>query len=259
MCLRYGIDIPYRIFISTQGRELVMTQGPGTLSYAVPSAPGVCPLCNHRPTGWTKIYGHPVCKKCYYKLANRRQSAFVVDNVLLTVPVWLIGRFIQRHVTLPTFSDLAWEVLGSALALLLMSIFALKDGFGGQSPGKRLAGVQVLDDRTGRPISFDQSFKRNAIFLVGCLPFVGNVASLIVLITIMIQLGKGRRLGDRFAGTRVIWKKHARSVVFGGDGLICETCGYDLIGNQSGVCPECGVAVSEQNRARLATANPAAK
>ena len=34
-------------------------------------------------------------------------------------------------------------------------------------------------------------------------------------------------------------------VLAGGDrqpGNLCRTCGYDLTGNESGVCPECGCA-----------------
>ena len=50
-------------------------------------------------------------------------------------------------------------------------------------------------------------------------------------------------MGDRFARTRVIWKQYARSPVFGGDGMLCHSCGYDLTGNESGICPECGTGV----------------
>ena len=38
------------------------------------------------------------------------------------------------------------------------------------------------------------------------------------------------------------WWSDARSFVAGG----CEACGYDLTGNSSGVCPECGTSVGEQ-------------
>lgn len=28
---------------------------------------------------------------------------------------------------------------------------------------------------------------------------------------------------------------------------ICDQCGYDLTGNTSGVCPECGVVIADSN------------
>ena len=79
----------------------------------------------------------------------------------------------------------------------------------------------------------------------GAIPVIGGFASLNVVIIIAIQLNKGYRLGDRFAKTRVIWKRHARSPVFGGDDILCYSCGYDLTGNESGICPECGTARAE--------------
>jgi len=70
-------------------------------------------------------------------------------------------------------------------------------------------------------------------------------------LVIAIQEAKGPRVGDGMAGTYVIWKKYAHLPVFGGNALVCEACGYDLQGNVSGVCPECGTGVSERNRELL--------
>src|SRR6185369_14690748 len=80
----------------------------------------------------------------------------------------------------------------------LMCVFILKDGFSGQSPGKRLMGVQVLDERTGQPIQFAQSFKRNSVLLVDQIPVVGGLIGLVVLLILAYQVAKGYRLGDRF-------------------------------------------------------------
>ena len=77
----------------------------------------------------------------------------------------------------------------------------MKDGFAGFSPGKRLTNVQVRDATTHLPIGFAQSFKRNAILLVGQIPVpvIGPLAGLIVILIIAIQESNGYRLGDRFA------------------------------------------------------------
>ena len=227
-----------------------MSQAGPTIPYAGAHQASTCPLCRERPTWKKTLYGHPVCRKCYYKFANRRQLAYIVDSVLFTLPLSAIFYFAayqyaattaQRGGTMP--DDFVLEAFFAVLGLVFGCLFAMKDGFGGQSPGRRLTGVQVLDDRTNQPIGFGQSFKRNAILLVSNIPVVGGLAGLIVIVMIAVQLNKGYRIGDRYAQTRVIWKKYARSIVFGGDGLACQSCGYDLTGNQSGICPECGAAV----------------
>jgi hypothetical protein len=51
-----------------------------------------CPLCG-QTTHMHKakpLYGHSVCKKCYYGFANRRQLAFFVDVMgwrIITLPI----------------------------------------------------------------------------------------------------------------------------------------------------------------------------
>ena len=50
---------------------------------------------------------------------------------------------------------------------------------------------------------------------------------------------KGRRWGDKWANTTVIWSKYAFKLPFDPRGVLCTKCGYDLTGNVSGRCPEC--------------------
>ncbi len=228
-----------------------MTTEPAPLSYARPD-PSNCPLCRARPTSAKRIYGYPVCKKCYNGFANRRQLGYLVDGLIVTVPNLAVGAaagflLAQHGVTGPAFT-----VVVSLLGLPLMCLFILKDGFTGQSPGKRATDVIVLDEATGQPISFAKSFKRNSPLLVGSIPYVGGIAALVVVIGLAVKVGGGYRWGDRFAQTKVIWKKYAGSPVFGGAVLACESCGYNLQGNTSGACPECGTPVSEHNMSRLA-------
>lgn len=224
-----------------------MTQTAATLSYASPKS-GVCPLCHDRPTWKKTLYGHPVCKKCYYRFANRRQLAYLVDAVIFAVVVMVL-MLMSAGLYAGLMTDALTEMIVlEVIGLAAGCVFIMKDGFNGQSPGKWLTDVQVLDEHSGQPISFGQSFKRNMILLLGHVPVIGPLASLVVVITLAIQLNKGYRTGDRFANTRVIWKRYARSPVFGGDGMLCASCGYDLTGNDSGVCPECGTAVPESDR-----------
>ena len=92
-------------------------------------------------------------------------------------------------------------------------------------------GVQVVDRDTFEPIGFGRSWKRNLILFVPFLPLV-----------VGLTLARGSRPGDGWANTRVVWKRHAKHGVFRG-GLVCEHCRFDLTGNTSGICPECGTSV----------------
>jgi len=225
------------------------------IAYASPIV-GKCLLCHDRPVvASKKIYQNPVCKKCYYRFVNRRQLAYVVDAVLLLIVAFgILLPLGDLFAPLPQGSQM---LVDFSFGLVFGTLFSLKDGFNGQSPGKRLMGVQVVDVQSGAPISFGQSFKRNLILQTGVIPMVGGLVSLAVVIIIIIQMGKGPRLGDRWAKTRVIWKRFSRTPVFADDLLACESCGYDLTGNVSGTCPECGTTVSDSNHRRLVTAAPA--
>ena len=212
------------------------------LSYATPPAfvprrNPLCPICNERPVSAKTLYGHAVCKKCLYRFANRRQLAYVVDSLIFTLPVYLILLRIERSTAL---AEVPVALVTFLVGIVVTLIFILRDGIDGRSPGKRLAGVQVVDVVSAEPISFAQSFKRNWWFLLGLIPIAGGFISLAIVVTIVLQMNKGPRLGDRAARTRVIWKRYADRPVFGGTDERCRSCNYDLTGNESGRCPECG-------------------
>jgi hypothetical protein len=63
------------------------------------------------------------------------------------------------------------------------------------------------------------------------LPYVAGVGSLVVLGVFLFTLVKLCRE----------WRRKPPG--------LCEKCGYDLTGNVSGVCPECGRSVAESHRA----------
>ena len=82
-----------------------------------------------------------------------------------------------------------WLGVVAAVAYVLLS-----DGFrNGQSYGKRLLQIAVVDRTTGAPCSFGQSFVRNLLLLV--LGFIDWV---------FIFGARRERLGDKLAGTTVI-------------------------------------------------------
>jgi uncharacterized RDD family membrane protein YckC len=82
-----------------------------------------------------------------------------------------------------------WIGIAAAVLYILLS-----DGFrDGQSYGKRLLRIAVVDTHTGLPCTFGQSFIRNLLLLV--LGFID---------WIFIFGEQRQRLGDKAAGTKVI-------------------------------------------------------
>lgn len=86
---------------------------------------------------------------------------------------------------------------GAALAVIYL---LLRDGIGGQSLGKLLAGLVVVNVRTGQLCSWKDSALRNVFVLI---PGANLVAVFLEFITI-IRDPQGQRLGDRLAQTQVI-------------------------------------------------------
>jgi len=104
-----------------------------------------------------------------------------------------------------------WFPLGLVSAFLLC---AFQDGLGvGQSVGKRILGLRVVDDQTGLGCSFFQSFQRNFPFAAGVIfaavPlfwmfFLLAFLPVLALETyLLFQLPTGVRLGDVLGNTLV--------------------------------------------------------
>lgn len=212
-----------------------------------------CPLCEKELSSrWLRksinrngLFGVVVCKKCRSKFASRRQIAYLLDGLVM----WLVGyaagyAYIRlvAPVAPPTPRGPALMVTPGYVALLVVTwlifplIFCCKDGFSGYSPGKRLMGVRVVDRVNREPISFSRSFKRNLIL---CVPYVG-------VLWAMGTMMKGRRVGDNWANTDVVWVKYVHKPPFDPRDHFCRQCGYDLTGNVSGRCPECGLPVPHE-------------
>jgi uncharacterized RDD family membrane protein YckC len=86
---------------------------------------------------------------------------------------------------------------GAAVAVLYL---LLRDGIGGQSLGKLMAGLVVVNVQTGKLCTWKESMLRNVFVLI---PGANLVAVFLESITI-IRDPQGQRLGDRLAQTQVI-------------------------------------------------------
>lgn len=206
-----------------------------------------CPICRRsvKTSRMQKLYEMPVCRKCRNAFANRRQAAYVLDGFcfwivsLIFAGVLLQIAYFASPQLMEGFDRAVDDEDPAAVAcffvynwILMPMAFCLKDGFRGQSPGKWLCGVRVVDQETFEPISFGSSFKRNLPLLIPVIPLI-----------VALQLIKGFRTGDKWARTRVLQKKYAHQPPFDIRGLLCTKCGYNLTGNVSGRCPECGQTI----------------
>lgn len=200
----------------------------------VPAVP-LCPICSRPlPKYWNfkDLYGVRVCKKCRNSLANRRQAAFIIDAVLIRL---CLGGFtlLVLFAASPAGNDPLFLLLGPLSWVVYYSLILMRDGVAGQSPGKALFGIQVVDVYSREPIGLGQSMKRNLPLL---LPYIGV---LVIILTMM----KGQRWADRWANTMVIRRRYSNRVPYAPPGAYCRSCGYNLTGNLSGRCPECGIEV----------------
>ena len=197
----------------------------------------VCPLCRsfRKPRTFKPLYGAMVCRRCRNGFASRRQLAFILDWVL-----WYLISSVAAFAGI--FLLASWRaseavvttVLVTGVYVLAPLVLFMKDGFGGYSPGKAICGVRVIDRARNRPAGFVLSLKRNLILFVPPMPLI-----------VAFWLIRGHRIGDGWAGTRVVWRKYADHPVFTGvEAPNCTECRYDLTGNTTGVCSECGTPVA---------------
>jgi uncharacterized RDD family membrane protein YckC len=154
-----------------------------------------CPICGSDIQNQKKnplLYGKTVCKKCYNGFGRRRSVAFLADFA-----IWLVGvSIIDAVAVLP-----ANEVKG--LMVLLFPVFCFKDGLSGCSVGKAMMGLQVINTTSGKPIGWIASFMRNVPLIIPIIPPI-----------IFFQFTQGKRLGDGWSKSRVIWKKYRDKVPF---------------------------------------------
>jgi uncharacterized RDD family membrane protein YckC len=123
---------------------------------------------------------------------NTRVIAAVID-VLIS-----IGVQVALTMMLPGFMDRIIWVVGLAYLLTRDSLPFL----GGQSVGKKAMHLKVVT-LDGKPLTgnWEPGLIRNAVL---CIPFVGVLLELFILLTREGKPDQGRRLGDEWAKTKVI-------------------------------------------------------
>jgi len=224
----------------------------------------LCPICSKYSIREEKfkLYAQPVCKRCQGKFAFMRLVAGFIDvyaiSMLYCLLGWLAIITLPTHTTTTSNAGITTTITGIGpifeliIGLVVAVMLSFKDGFRGCSLGKRICGVQVVNVDTLAPIGFSASFVRNLppvglLLLVVCGRLIlspsNRMLGLIMIVGLLIiayKLEQGPRWGDSLAKTKVIWTKYRHRVPFDCRGLLCTGCGYNLMGNESGICPECG-------------------
>jgi len=99
---------------------------------------------------------------------------------------------------------------GAALiTLVAFGVYTFIVGQYGGTPGKLMVGLRVTTADGTTPPGFSVAAKRNALFLITILPFIGAVVILVVLIVSIFFVSNDaerRSVFDRVGDTRVVFK-----------------------------------------------------
>lgn len=137
-------------------------------------------------------------------LASRsaRLLAQIVDSIVAVLPV--AGLLLVIFLS-PRHFEVAVGIFGVPVLFFSVGYLLFADAMpGGQSCGKRMLGIAVVDRRTGLPCTRWQSFVRNLLL------------SLLVFLDWIFILGdRRRRLGDIVAGTVVVEAAPIGAAYFG--------------------------------------------
>jgi uncharacterized RDD family membrane protein YckC len=95
----------------------------------------------------------------------------------------------------PTNNLDGMDLLTKISTLMFIFYLLFKDGLGGQSVGKRIMRISVINTKSRRPCNIFESFIR-------------NIALLSVLDIFLVMSSSQRRLGDWLAGTVVVQEEN---------------------------------------------------
>lgn len=146
----------------------------------------------------------------------QRGIAHLID--LLLIALLLFAAMIGLMIASAPFASVMQSPEGidkATTGIFLVGLFAAQWGYftlfeaiaNGQTPGKRLLGLRVLE-AGGEPITFADAVLRNLLRAADILPF-GYAAGVVT----MLLDAKFRRLGDLVAGTIVVVEDRAKVAV----------------------------------------------
>ncbi len=129
-----------------------------------------------------------------------RFVAALIDTALFSIILFIAFRLYIDDPTLTLITNpMAFQIFFAfGLFTVLVYYIAFERFWNGQTPGKRLLGIRVVQE-AGKPLTFTGSLIRNLLRLVDFIPAYYSVG----LLTMLIDK-RARRLGDLAASTFVV-------------------------------------------------------
>jgi uncharacterized RDD family membrane protein YckC len=163
----------------------------------VTAAPGPAPASMFQPQSTIAVVN--------YASVGDRFVAVLIDHIILAfvslafvIPAFILGAFAFSFGFALFFGPLI--LLDFLLWLLYFSYF---EGTTGQTFGKSLVGIKVVDEATQRPIDMGRALIRNLLRIIDWLPFFYILGFILVEVE-----EKKKRLGDMAANTVVVKETH---------------------------------------------------
>ncbi len=126
--------------------------------------------------------------------------AVVIDHTIIFVVSLVI--FVPAGLLAGLFGGQIFFIFGPGLlleALLWILYFTYFEGTAGQTPGKQLLGIKVIDEVTQKPVEMGRAFIRNLLRIIDELPLLYIIGIILVEVE-----PKKKRLGDMLANTIVV-------------------------------------------------------
>lgn len=143
--------------------------------------------------------------------AVRRLAAAGVEFMIYLLALWVV-------IVISVMTSFVFGIVGPVLVCALVAVRDLRGG--AYSLNKRIAGLRVVDVKTGLAAGTAQALMRNsyylALLLVMAFPAVELLAvwpfKMLIAIDVLLVLVNpaGRRLGDFIAGTQVVTERVRR-------------------------------------------------
>lgn len=128
-----------------------------------------------------------------------RLAAAVIDEVALTLPLIAVVLLGLRATRSPGGG---WELvstLGLICWIVAALLYSVVGGGEGQTLGKRVLGIVVVDARTGAPIGYERALVRSVVLLLMGLPCCLGFLSILAT-----RADRHRGWHDRAAGSVVV-------------------------------------------------------
>jgi uncharacterized RDD family membrane protein YckC len=123
----------------------------------------------------------------------KRLIAFIIDLLIIAVIIGIFFFITQ------TFES---QIIFLLLSALMLTLLLCKDCINGQSFGKKIMKIQVVDNKTDRKVTNFQKIVRNVFVVFWIVDFF------------VLYFSKYKRIGDYVAKTKVICNNETEKVKF---------------------------------------------